>query len=231
VELSGEQVIAVLGLSGEQVIAVLGLSGEQLIAVLGLLVGGIAGFGGPLLTARYARERQEKELADQRERLEITLAADRRKALIDERRKLLDEGAVLLVEADRALRNLLLDRDVGEPKSSGDWDDFERTLGRFQARLALWFDEGSDVIESFARALHALVQQRTGVEGRLRALNRMLDHLPDSDDPQLASKQTTLVEQRDSLIEEATARVSTERRAFVRAARVYLAGETPTTRA
>jgi hypothetical protein len=217
-------------MSGE-FIAILGVSTEEFIAILGLSVGGLVGVLGPIIAARSARKRQTEQLMAERERLDRTLAADRLKALIEERRKLLDRGALLLIEIDEALSRQTQSTLRGEGASTSDaaaqeWDECLKKLERFRVRLTLWFDEGSDVLTAFTGVLREVSRQRTEVAGRVGANDRLVELLG-RDNPADSGDVARLVEARDELVREAAEQAHDARDSYVRAARAYLAGHAP----
>lgn len=194
--------------------------GGNSVAIAGLVVAGIVGLVGPALTVFFAAKRQATELDAERARLEATLAADRRKAMIEVRRELLDAGAVLIVELEEALGALLETRDTAEPH---DWEAFVKKLFRFRARLRLWFDDSSEVVEAFTDLTNHMRTQH--VELQIAASSReFVDELAEKageDDEHVIA----LRKEDAAKLEERAAAVENAQRRYLDAARDYIAGE------
>lgn len=203
---------------------------DQLIAILGITFGGVVGVVSPVYAARSADKLQSRELTSQRDELELTLAADRLKTLIEERRKLLDEGALLLVDVDDGLDALRARDWKTTPEQSAEWDELVKKLTRFRARLTLWFDEGSEVITAFTGVLNDIGWYQSSFAGEVHAdeeFRKILAEAPDRDgSDELAKMDRQLSEKKAN----AAKRVDAARLKYTRAARAYLAGEAPEAR-
>ena len=194
------------------------LSTEELIALIGVGAGLAGGLAGPYVSARFATAR-----------LERTLEADRRKDLVEQRRKLLDQGALLIVELEEALHSLLeQETDRGDSRESA-WADLDKRFKRFGARLELWFDEGSEVVANFRQVLNEIQGRRSFVAGADRADKElqaaMLAEFEKTGRPEVQEQLDQLNKQRWERQKETANHIDEARRAYQRAARAYLAGD------
>jgi hypothetical protein len=126
-------------------------SNDVALAAVGMSA--LVGFGGPVLQARFASRRQEKALEAARNelddrltaeaaRLDKRLAAEHRRVLFDAERQVLDASAAFLQQL-----RMFFNKSPGPTQA--ELDGVTQPLGEQLARLRLWFDEKSVIVESF----------------------------------------------------------------------------------
>jgi hypothetical protein len=193
-----------------------------IVAAVGALAGGLAT---PYVTGRFERTRQER-----------ALAAELRKDLIAQRRQLLDQGALLLVDVEETLQRLLTEIDDQEAPARN-WENLRKRLDRFDARVGLWFDEDAKVVSEFKKVVEGMQRVDVSSIGRDRAdigLRTVMieqlqsGELKETDRSKMReniAKVDQRLEERRERREKARGQVDGTRRAFQRLAQVYLAGD------
>ena len=180
------------------------------------MAGGVAAY----VTGRFEHARQQR-----------TLEAELRKDLITQRRQLLNEGALLIVDVKETVNRLL--NPTTKQEAEQEWESLAKKLSRFGARVDLWFDEGNEVAHSFKGALDELQGGQLFDVGRDRADDRlraaMIEEVDSASDEAARSeareKLAKLNQQQSKRRQEAEERVKRTLQAYQRAARDYLAGD------
>jgi hypothetical protein len=208
----------------------------EVLALVGAVVGAVIAGIFSVLT-RYLDARSEKTRAKaEQARFEATRRDQARATMVDERRRLLDSGAVLLFEFDVIAHHLgvsALARAGASAEASTtthDWDEFVVRLERFRTRLRLWFNTGPadhKVVLAFAEVLHHVEQLRTDIASRLHANHTLIESLRQKPVSSAETRQQmqVLEEQSAAIAAEARARVDAARARYYEVAHGYLAGD------
>jgi low affinity Fe/Cu permease len=135
------------------------------VAVIALGVTALVGFGSPLIQGHLARKRQkealdaaraelETRLRTESERLAQTLAVDHRKTQYEAEREVLDACAAF-IQRFRVFAGRKAATEV-EIEALG------TELGGHLARLRLWFDDETEIVQSFESMVSACAAYATG---------------------------------------------------------------------
>jgi hypothetical protein len=151
------------------------------VAVIALGVTALVGFGSPLIQGHLASKRQKEALDAESERLAQTLGADHRKTQYEAEREVLDECAVFIQRF-----RVFVDK---EATTALELETLGIELGSHLARLRLWFDDKTEIVQSFQSLIAACAAYGKGSpkltendehvaamnEEILKARNRYLD--------------------------------------------------------
>lgn len=199
---------------------------EVVAALLGAGIGGILA-GGSAVVTHLLDARSESA------RFEVTRRDQARATMVEERRKLLDSGAVLVFEFDVIAHRIgpsAVGASAEASTTTENWDEFVVRLERFRTRLKLWFNTGPedhDVVQAFGEVLRHVESLRGEVTGSLHNARMLLEALRQAGDPSPEeTQQLQALEARSAAMwAEATARVDSARARYYTVAHAYLAGD------
>lgn len=132
---------------------------DNTVAIVALIITGLVGVAGPFILSIAAARRQRGEQSAHDERQRRQLEADVQRESRESRRRVLDDGAVLLHRVNAFfLEGMKSSEQPGLVEyNRQDWDQLQEEMGVQRARLALWFDESSDVALAYRATIGAVV--------------------------------------------------------------------------
>ena len=159
----------------------IGKSSEgHLVPIVAIIAGAVVGVVSPVAVAVAARRtkreldasiaRQREALAAERDRLEVTLRAERGRQRADTERELLDRGTVLIAEFRTVAGDVKLDA-RGKPVVTDAWRQVVHEVAAFRGRLLLWFDDESEIVKAYDGVM-ALTAGSTAWAPELRSGDR-----------------------------------------------------------
>jgi hypothetical protein len=141
-----------------------------------------------LIAAATAQWRLRAQLAAERERLAVSLAAEASRSRWNAVREQLNSGAVLLTRF-QGMTGELKQVAPGELTLPSGWDDTVAEVGAFRGQLRLWFPDEDEVVKAFDDVLSHAVwasELREGIDTESRppgvsqaAFDALRPHVPD----------------------------------------------------